>query len=155
MTLSEVKNRLAEMNEVGFVLPDGSMVAAHFHITEIGRIEKHFIDCGGTLRTEKRVGFQLWQAEDFDHRLGAEKLMKIIALSEKKLQLEDDEVEVEYQGETIGKYTLDHNGQHFTLVNTHTDCLAKDQCGIPAGKAKLVMSSLQDATSCAPGSGCC
>ncbi|MEI7863404.1 MAG: DUF6428 family protein, partial [Planctomycetota bacterium] len=33
------------------MLPDKSFVPAHFHITEVGRVQKDFIDCGGTVRS--------------------------------------------------------------------------------------------------------
>ena len=60
--------------------------------------------------------------------------MNIIELSESKLGLTDEEIEVEYQGETIGKYGMDYNGNNFLLVSKTTDCLAKDKCGIPEEK---------------------
>ena len=28
------------------MLPDGDFVPAHFHVTEVGRVQKDFIDCG-------------------------------------------------------------------------------------------------------------
>ena len=71
--------------------------------------------------------------------------------------MEDLEIEVEYQGATIGKYGLDFSGENFLLTTKLTDCLAKDKCDIPSEKVKLELSKLQiDTTSsCAPGSGCC
>jgi len=71
---------------------------------------------------------------DFDHRLSASKLLKIIALSEKILNLGDYEVEVEYQTNTIGRYGLGFNGTSFILINKQTDCLAKNNCGVPEEK---------------------
>lgn len=156
MKLSEVKKALIELEEVKFVLPNGSFVPVHFHITEVGEITKNFIDCGGTVRNEKVVNFQLWEANDFDHRLAPQKLKGIIELSEKVLGIEDNEVEVEYQAETIGKYSLDFNGIDFQLVNKQTDCLAKDNCGIPEDKVKLKIKEVKQADSCCdPTSGCC
>ncbi len=156
MKLSEIKSKLPQLSQLTFLLPDGSSVPAHFHITEVGQVTKRFIDCGGTLRDEKSINFQLWEDGDYDHRLGAKKLLDIIQLSEKVLGLEDLEVEVEYQGDTIGKYGLDFNGESFVLTKTMTDCLAKDKCGIPAQKPKLSLAALsREANSCAPGSGCC
>ena len=152
MKLSEIKTHLANLNELEFHLPDGSVVPAHFHVTEVGQISKRFIDCGGTVRKEEVINFQLWEDGDFDHRLGASKLLSIISLSERLLNLEDHEIEVEYQGVTIGKYGLDFDGKSFTLTNTMTDCLAKDQCGIPPEKAKIRLGSNQV---CTPGGGCC
>ncbi|WP_417198605.1 DUF6428 family protein [Bizionia sp.] len=155
MKLSEIKQHLSQLETIAFQLPNGQLVPNHFHVTEIGKINKHFIDCGGTVRTENVINFQLWEANDYDHRLHPEKLVSIIELSEKILNLEDLEIEVEYQGSTIGKYDLDFDGTNFLLTNKQTDCLAKDKCGIPAGKSKLKLSEIEKIDSCAPGSGCC
>jgi len=157
MKLSEIKKLLKSLETIAFELPDGSLVPRHFHVTEVGKVSKHFIDCGGTLRKEEVANFQLWEADDYDHRLNPEKLVSIIELSEKILEMEDLEIEVEYQGETIGKYGLDFKGESFLLTNKLTDCLAKDKCGIPAEKTKVNLSFInkKEGNSCAPGSGCC
>jgi len=155
MKLSEIKNHLSTLEKIAFQLPDGSLVPNHFHVTEVGKVTKHFIDCGGTVRNEEVVNFQLWEADDYDHRLHPEKLVHIIELSEKTLQIGDVEIEVEYQGATIGKYGLDFDGTNFLLETKQTDCLARDKCNVPAPKTKVAMGELQTENSCAPGSGCC
>jgi hypothetical protein len=154
MRLSDIKSALKGLETVNFILPNGALVSQHFHVTEIGAITRHFIDCGGTERIEKKINFQLWEADDYDHRLSAEKLLKIINLSEEKLGLGNLDVEVEYQSDTIGKYNLEFDGINFLLSSTQTDCLAKDKCGIPQEKTKIKMRDLSK-NSCAPGSGCC
>lgn len=106
MKLSEIKSILTTLENVVFELENGNFVPEYFHVTEIGVITKKFIDCGGTIRNEKVVNFQLWDANDFEHRLKPTKLLNIIKLSEEKLGIEDFEIEVEYQGETIGKYEI-------------------------------------------------
>tara|TARA_R110000868_G_C10811847_1_gene757909 strand:+ start:193 stop:660 length:468 start_codon:yes stop_codon:yes gene_type:complete len=155
MKLSEVKAKLNSLDTIAFQLPNGDLVPNHFHVTEVGKISKHFIDCGGTVRKEEVANFQLWNANDYDHRLHPEKLVHIIELSEKVLELDDLEIEVEYQGDTIGKFGLDFNGTNFLLTTKQTDCLAKDNCGIPAEKQKIKLGDLQKAVSCNPNSGCC
>jgi hypothetical protein len=157
MKLSEIKSALTQITEYNFLLPDGEKVPPHFHVTEVGSINKHFIDCGGTIRKESVINFQLYSASDYDHRLSAKKLLSIIELSTVKLQLEDLDIEVEYQGDTIGKYGLEFDGQNFQLVKKHTDCLAKDNCGIPQEKSKLQLSAIiaDENASCIPSSGCC
>ena len=155
MKLSQVKSVLKELEIIGFQLPNGTLVPSHFHVTEVGKITKHFIDCGGTVRNEEVVNFQLWNANDYDHRLHPEKLLSIIELSEKVLNIDDLEIEVEYQGkDTIGKYNLDFDGKNFLLTSKLTACLALDACGIPAENPRIKTSDLQK-NSCAPGSGCC
>ena len=72
MKLSEVKSVLQNLQTIGFQLPDQSLVPSHFHVTEVGEITKRFIDCGGTVRKETVVNFQLWNANDYDHRLHPE-----------------------------------------------------------------------------------
>jgi Family of unknown function (DUF6428) len=149
---------LKTVENVNFQLQNGSTVPAHFHVTELGVVTKHFIDCGGMVRNEEVANFQLWNANDTDHRLEPQKLLNIIALSEKILGLTDLEIEVEYQSDTIGKYGLDFNGKNFVLVSKQTACLASDACGVPAQKPKVKLSDFlqpQPVAACTPGGGCC
>lgn len=155
MKLSQIKSILPQLENVEFQLEDGSFVPEHFHVTEVGEITKKFIDCGGVIRNEKVINFQLWNADDFEHRLKPAKLLSIIELSESKLGIEDAEIEVEYQSTTIGKYDLEFNGKHFILKNKQTACLAEDACGIPTSKPKIQLVNLASQNTCAPGSGCC
>jgi len=157
MKLSEIKNHLNSLTNLNFILPDGSLVPEHFHVTEIGSVVKNFIDCGGTIRNENVISFQLWNANDTDHRLKPENLLKIISHSEEKLEIKDNEVEVEYQSDTIGKYGLDFDGENFVLTQKNTACLAIDQCGIPAQKPRIKLTNLNNnaATTCTSSEGCC
>jgi hypothetical protein len=155
MKLSAIKTQLEGLPQVNFLLPNGSQVPAHFHVTEVGQVSKKYIDCGGTLREESKVTFQLWEDGDVDHRLAASKLLNIIDLAERLLSIPDLEVEVEYQGDTIGRYGLDFNGTDFLLTATQTDCLAKDKCGSPMEKPKIRLSSIAQGPVCTPNSGCC
>ena len=157
MKLSEIKQILNTVEAVNFQLPNGSYVPEYFHVTEVGLITKNFIDCGGTVRKETVVNFQLWDANDFEHRLKPQKLIHIIELSEKVLGIENFEIEVEYQDHTIGKYDLDFNGKDFQLLNKKTACLAQESCGVPIEKSKLNLTQLtpDNANSCTPGGGCC
>lgn len=155
MKLSQVKDILKDVKTISFQLPDNCLVPSHFHVTEVGEITKRFIDCGGTVRKETVVNFQLWNANDYDHRLHPKKLLKIIELSEKTLAIDDNEIEVEYQGTTIQKFGLDFDGNQFLLTTKQTDCLAKDACGIPAEKSKVRLSEITAQSCCSPKSGCC
>lgn len=157
MKLSKLKKHLNHLKTIAFQLPNGTLVPNHFHVTEVGKITKHFIDCGGTVRNEEVINFQLWEADDYDHRLHPEKLVHIIELSEKVLGLEDVDIEVEYQGDTIGKFGLDFDGVNFLLTTKKTDCLARGACNIPEGKQKVRLSDLQkeETRCCTPDSGCC
>ncbi|MEC4114657.1 DUF6428 family protein [Myroides pelagicus] len=154
MKLSAVKAALAGLEKVDFQFEDGTFVPEHFHVTEVGHVEKKYIDCGGVIREEKYVSFQLWNANDTEHRLKAGKLLNIIRLSERKLAIEDAEVEVEFQGEhTIGKYYLRFTGTHFVLVNTLTACLAEDACGIKP--EHLPQPTASEGGCCSSDSQCC
>jgi hypothetical protein len=156
MKLSELKSQLSGIQELNFMLPNGELVPKHFHVTEVGQILKNFIDCGGTVRQEKAVSFQLWEANDFDHRLAPKKLADIITLSEKILSIKDAEIEVEYQSDTIGKYGLEFDGNNFLLTQKNTACLASDSCGT-GEKEKKNLSELntKKAACCGPDSNCC
>lgn len=152
MKLSEIKQILPTLENVEFQLENGTFVPEHFHVTEVGQVTKNFIDCGGVIRNEQTVNFQLWNADDYDHRLKPTKLLNIIKLSEDKLNIGDHEIEVEYQGDTIGKYDLQFNGENFVLVNKTTNCLAPDKCGITPSTP---IEKKTTANNCAPNSGCC
>ncbi len=156
MKISTIKTHLATAEAVSFQLPTGDFVPAHFHVTEVGVVTRHFIDCGGTERLEKVANFQLWNADDTDHRLQPQKLLNIISLAEQKLGIGDFEIEVEYQTETIGKYNLAFSNNNFVLVAKQTDCLAKENCGIPTEKPKMNLLNLAPQTACCtPNGGCC
>ena len=158
MTLSAIKSELQKATTIAFQLPNGELVAPHFHVTEVGKVTKHFIDCGGSIRTEEMANFQLWEAQDYDHRLVPEKLLNIIELSEQKLGLTDLEIEVEYQmKDSIGKFGLEFDGTHFELTPKLTDCLAKDNCGIPESQLqhKVGQWKAKATSCCTPDSGCC
>jgi hypothetical protein len=152
MKLSQLKKHLNSIAEVNIIQPNGLIVPAHFHITEAGVITKNFIDCGGTVRTEKSISFQIWVANDINHRLTSAKLSKIIELSEPIFNNEDLEVEVEFQTETISRFDLNFDGKNFLLQPKFTDCLAKDNCGVPSN---MLVSDNKQQQYCTPGGGCC
>ena len=153
MLISAFKQTLRELDTLKFQLPNGEFVPAHFHITEVGNITRNFIDCGGVQRQENKLNLQLWVASDTDHRLDPTNLLNILQLAEKQLGNSNEEVEVEYQQSTIGRYKLAFDGVVFQLINTQTACLAPDQCGIPQEKPRVRVTA--SGLSCNPNSGCC
>ncbi len=136
-----------------FLLSNGLPVGAHYHITEIGLILKNYIDCGGVLRQERKASMQLWLANDTDHRLSTKKLLDIIEKSEGLFGLKDEELEVEFQGQTIETYGLSIQDFGFQFMAKKTTCLAPDHCGISDEHLPLEMQ--KKSTVCAPNSGCC
>ena len=137
MTVSEflailVANPGAKMH---FMLPDQSFVPAHYHITEIGRVHKDFIDCGGTVRSLTSCMLQVWVASDVDHRLETTKLAKIMEIARPLLKFDDLPVEVEYEDAVVAQYPLGGaevtpSGILFYLGTKHTACLAPEKCGV-------------------------
>ena len=137
MKLKEFKERLQthinDGDELLFRLEDGTLIPPYFHITEMGMKIKHFVDCGGVIRTEECINFQIWTADDFDHRLTSQKLLELIGKNEGLFGKTDLEIEMEYQTNTIGSYALgesNHPNALFTLKSKKTNCLAPDKCGI-------------------------
>ena len=140
MKLSELKqslNRHPGAN-VRFLLPDGNSVPAHAHVTEVARIDKHFVDCGGTLRNDSLCRLQTWFADDADHRLTAGKLAKIFEKAKSFLASDDLEVDVEHEAGFISQFPLEsvevsRNEIILHLTERHTACLAPDKC-LPVAK---------------------
>jgi len=139
MKLHELKLILVQhpAAAVRFRLPNGEFVPAHAHVTEVARIDKRFIDCGGTLRTDALCRLQTWFANDTDHRLTAAKLAKIFTLAKDVLLTDDLDVDVEHEVGYITQFPLgsveEANGELvFQLTERHTACLAMDKCLPPA-----------------------
>ena len=154
MKISEMKQSLNGLDAVTFRLPNGEYLPAHFHVTEVGLVTKHFIDCGGVERKETVANFQLWEAGDYDHRLAPQKFLDILNLSERILGSKDLDIEVEYQQDTIGKFGLTQDGDDFVLTHKQTACLAQDACGILSHEL-VALPQAQAASCCTPGGGCC
>lgn len=154
MKLSEFKNHLLSADPLIFVQSNGNVVPLHFHITEAGLVNKQFIDCGGVVRSEKNISLQLWVAHDYDHRMNSAKVLSIIEKFEGTFGTSDEELEIEYQMDTIGKYGLTFDGRRFVLIPKHTNCLAPNACGIPPEKQKVSLAALQN-NCCSPEGNCC
>ena len=116
-------------------LPNEELLAAHFHITEIGKVEKTFVDCGGVQRTNAACVLQTYVANDIDHRLSVATLKAIVGAAD-QLDISDElGVELEVQQDTIAIYAVDAITQesghlNFQLGGKATACLAPDSCGI-------------------------
>ncbi|MCB0733396.1 MAG: hypothetical protein H6608_01275 [Flavobacteriales bacterium] len=147
MTFNQFKSHLENLTDLNITLFDGRNVAPHFHLTELGITERTTVDCGGTLRSERRVVLQLWEANDTAHRLSPQKLLTIANKIQQQLTIGDEELEVEYQNETIGRYAITATASGFELAPLHTDCLASDVCG--------VTKPAKEEASCCGGGGCC
>ncbi len=153
MLLSAFKKTLSKLDKLKFQLPNGQLVPSYFHITEVGKVTRNYIDCGGVLRQENKLNLQLWVSSDTEHRLKPDNILNILQLAEKQLGFSDLELEVEYQQTTVGRYKLALNGEVFELVNTQTACLAPNQCGIPQEKPRVRLTA--SGLSCNTGSDCC
>jgi hypothetical protein len=147
MTLEEFRQVLAASPGLGlrFRLPTGGLTPIHQHLTEVARVEKRFIDCGGTVRTETSARLQLWTADDTDHRVGCAKALQILGRGADLVGRTDLPLEVEYDFPLLTVFpvlgsVVEGNERIFLLGSKKADCLAPDVC-IPSA--------------CKPGSGCC
>ncbi|HSI86782.1 MAG: DUF6428 family protein [Candidatus Methylacidiphilales bacterium] len=134
--------------ELRFVLPGGESVAVHSHVTEIGRVEKLFIDCGGKPHRTVTCQIQVWEYLDTDHRLTPGVLARIFDKAAPIFGGEDVPMEVEFEQGVISQYPVkssvfEDGKLAFELETKHTACLAMDRCGLAPGEES------------AEGSGCC
>ncbi len=162
MKLSELKAILAlhPAATVRFQLPDGAFIPLHAHVTEVARLDKRFIDCGGTLRTDSLCRLQTWFADDVEHRLTCDKLLKIFGKAEGVLLTDDLDVDVEYEDDVITQSLLDSvavSNQEviFHLGVRHTACLAMDKCLPPASAPSAYSPHKFDFTKPVSGGSCC
>lgn len=144
ISVSTLKRALAAAPSLPLevIWPDGEPIEPHFHVTEVGRVQKDFVDCGGTLRRSVTCLLQTWVGDDFDHRITAGKLLK--ALEHAAVVLGDDDLPVELEYETcnvvqlvLASLTAKTDRLVLQLGSKHTDCLARELC-VPSGKGKRV-----------------
>ena len=160
MNLNELKAALAAVqpdSEVRIARPNGGHVPAHFHVTEVGHIQKDFIDCGGKRRASRTCTLQTWMGSERDdgHRLTVDRFGKILAITAPLFADEALPVEVEYEDGLISQFPLDgvteDAGRLVLLLGTkHTNCLARESCGCGSDDA-------EEATACGMGESksCC
>jgi hypothetical protein len=162
MKLHEFKNLLVQNPAalVRFRLPHGDFVPAHAHVTEVARIDKRFIDCGGTLRTDALCRLQTWFSNDVEHRLTADKIVKIFTKAEGVLLTDDLDVDVEHEVGyitqfPIGSVEVANQEIIFRLTERHTACLAMDKCLPPTAPASEFSPLKFNFKETAPAANCC
>ncbi len=145
---------------LAILLPDGSPIPAHFHITEVGHITRRFIDCGGTRRVQESCLLQTWVHDDVEHRLHAGKLAEIFAHAGDILPHHELPVEVEHELGAVSQFTVESASARggrlvLELGTKHTDCLARGVCLPDTCASKPVQPAPAKASCCDPKSGCC
>lgn len=154
MDFKTLNSILSNSGHSEFIFKVGSLqLPNHFHITEVAKTQKDFVDCGGERRSETTCVLQTYVADDYDHRLSPAKLHSILQKAASLGIAPEHQVEVEVQGTTIETYSMsseiEQNGQLvFHLIPKSTDCLTKDKCGLdilPATKSSC----------CDPADNCC
>lgn len=140
LLVSALKSALSRAPQMPLTViwTDGEPIEAHFHVTEIGRVQRDFVDCGGTVRRLVSCLLQTWVGDDLDHRITAGKLLKALEHAEPVLRGEDLPLELEYEACNVVQLTVAsilQESDRFVihLAQKHTDCLAKDVC-LPATK---------------------
>ena len=167
MNITELKAQLRAHPELDVTIlrPDGTQVPAHYHLTEVGHVVKRFVDCGGKFRSNETCVLQTHYGSPRDdgHRLNAGKFAKILELAQPILPADDLTVEVEYDAGVISQspltgITLIDGTLQLELGAKHTDCLAKEKCGIDDGCGDSDGPAVEAVACCgapAGGKGCC
>ena len=144
-----------------FEYQPGQLVPANYHITEVKNIAIESVDCGAGTDAWKETIIQLWESPS---EIGKTEFMssyKALGILNKvdKMRAMDREAElkIEYSNTRfhtaqlfVDDYTWNNEKLVFKLSVKKTDCKAKETCGVPT---EVVVES--EASSCAPGSGCC
>ena len=98
---------------------------------------------------------QTYVGDDFDHRLNAGSFAKILELGGQVLRHDDINVEVEYESCAVTQapiMAIELVGDRIQLLlgERHTDCLAKERCGLNGEDGGTNRKS-----TAGPGVGCC
>ena len=140
MTVSTLRTALAAATDLSITViwPDGEPIEAHFHVTEVGRVQRDFVDCGGTVRQVVTCLLQSWVGDDVEHRITGGKLLKAFVHAEPILRGEDLSVEFEYDACNVVQLKIisavaESGRLVIRLGKKQTDCLAKELC-VPAAR---------------------
>ena len=135
MTVAALRAALAAapQSPLTVLWPDGDPIEAHFHVTEVGRVQKDFVDCGGTVRSAVTCLLQTWVGDDVDHRITAGKLLKAFDHAVPVLGAEDMPVELEHEACNVIQFKVvavvaEVDRLVVQLGGKHTDCLARELC---------------------------
>lgn len=161
MKLHELKSLLKMNSErpLRLLLPSGVPVPVSFHVTEIGRVRKTFLDCGGRLHETDTCQLQAWVGSDEDHRLANGKMAGILDKARSFLPDDNVPVEVEYEDGIVSQYvikghSLAEGAIVLRLASKHTDCLAKERCGVPGPNVSAETDDTKTSACCVT-TGCC
>ncbi len=164
MTLSQFKILLQDNRGKLFqvALPTGDQVPISFHITEVGRVEKTFLDCGGKLHTRSTAQLQVWVGPDEDHRIQAGKMADIVERSGQVVPDATLPLEMEYELENgfvsqfpVADFDVSEEAVVLHLGVRHTECLALDVCCPPIPAPDSVSLSMAPSSDCGCGPSCC
>jgi len=147
-----------------FQYTPGQLVGANYHITEVKHIKIDSVDCGARKDNWNETVIQLWESPS---ELGKTQFMSakkahgiLNKVGKMKSYDLDSEVKFEYGNQLfhtaqlfVNDYEIHGENLMFTLAVQKTACKAEDICGIENTTNKTVQAT--EATSCAPGSGCC
>lgn len=141
MKLNDFASLLVRHEDLPFklLLPGGGEVPQSFHVTEVGYVNKQFVDCGEHYHQSNTVQLQAWVGEDEEHRLLAGTLRRILERTQRQLlppEAGEFPVEIEYENQELTQFRIaGHDVQDGAVVlrleSKHTNCLAKDICLAP------------------------
>lgn len=140
LTVSALRTALAGAADlpITVIWPDDEPIEAHFHVTEVGRVQRDFVDCGGKVRQVVTCLLQAWVGDDVDHRITGGKLLKALVHAEPILRGEDLPVEFEYDACNVVQLKVlsaiaEKDRLVIRLGKKQTDCLAKELC-VPSSR---------------------
>ncbi|MDH7447510.1 DUF6428 family protein [Aquimarina sp. 2201CG14-23] len=161
MNTSEFISLLGEHQDKSllFEYAPGMLVGANYHITEVKHVSIDAVDCGAGTDSWKETIIQLWESPSELGKRDYLSTYKALGILKKVGQMKeysmDAPVKIEY-GNTmfhtahlhISNFEIKEGQLILKLTVQPTDCKAKETCGVPE-------TSAVEASSCAPGSGCC
>ncbi len=151
-------------------LPNKIQIPAHYHVTDVGSINRYFIDCGGQTREEHYVQIQLWLGKDQQHRLNSTTLTKILERSQEVLDrlpdLMNSHIHIEYKIDfvvqcPVTEITFHNNRVVIQTSRLTTQCLAAKRheqekaAGKESGCCISASTSTHSSSCCPPVAFCC
>ncbi|RXG23506.1 DUF6428 family protein [Leeuwenhoekiella aequorea] len=151
MKVSEFKEYLFKAIKIGFELPNGKLIPAHYNMAELLIRKDTYVDKDKKINNREYVILNFKNLDRYNHRLNPNKILELIEKYEEILPISQFDIEVAYFEECLKLYHLEIGAKYLKLINT-----VLDYQELTANQHKT-NTPLVDAAAdpSLPGNGCC
>lgn len=98
------------------MLPNGELIPEHFHISEIGKVDKTFVDVSNTQREVHICVLKVWVGHDVEYRLIKSKLNALLSRA-RSIYADNSPMAIEYGNETAREPIIQYSVRDVEIMD--------------------------------------